>query len=121
MIRARMLLQLAIEGRLLKSPSKFGSLERSNDRFREFAYETHAAAYLRAGIAQLGDLDLVKIGTTPDFFDLFSADGVRQVLAVAPAMAEARYGHIPRQAKRAARSVGGAAKDPRKLKLGPTW
>ncbi len=93
----RQKLQQAIENKRMQDPKAFAELERNPDAFKKFAYETHAGAYLGAGLADLpkpksqgfianaGDIatglnDYRKILSTPDFKDLAGSwNGVKQV------------------------------------------
>lgn len=58
------------------------SLELDQDRFRSFAYGTHLAAYIDGGLANLTFCDLGRVGSTPDWKDLFSRDGRKQILEI---------------------------------------
>lgn len=58
------------------------SLELDNDGFRSFAYKTHPAAYIDAGLANLTPEDLFEIGLTPDFIDTLSLDGLEQIMFI---------------------------------------
>ena len=78
--KAFVLLQTAMENRLLKDRSAYDTLEMNNDAFRTFAYGTHPDAYLAAGLSGLNPFDLAKIASTPDLGDLLSLDGVSQVV-----------------------------------------
>lgn len=55
------------------------SLELVNKKFTAFAFNTHPPAYVDGGLGKLPLLDLIKISTTPDWDDLFSKDGVKQI------------------------------------------
>lgn len=55
------------------------SLELVNSKFTEFAFNTHPAAYVDGGLGKLTLLDLIKISTTPDWGDLFSKNGLKQI------------------------------------------
>ncbi|MCG8423081.1 MAG: DUF4157 domain-containing protein [Proteobacteria bacterium] len=84
LVRARLLLQLAIENRLLRDPPAFAELERDHDAFQRFCYDSHPNAYLDAGLRYLPMSDHIQIATTPDLGDLFTIDGLRQVGVVVP-------------------------------------
>lgn len=55
------------------------SLELVNKKFTAFAFNTHPPAYVDGGLSKLPLLDLIKISTTPDWYDLFSEDGRKQI------------------------------------------
>ncbi len=76
-------LQRAIEDRLNAAPGAFAELERNTDAFRDFAYETHPDAYWDAGLKDLPIKDLLEIGSTPDFKDLLTPEGLEQVAEIA--------------------------------------
>lgn len=59
-------------------------LEIKDSIFKEFAYATHAPAYIDAGIIELSLADMALLGFTPDFKDsLFSSDGLGQMRDIA--------------------------------------
>lgn len=72
-------LQGALEDRLNRDRTKFDDLERDSEAFAKFAYETHAAAYLGAGLHSLPLADLLLIVQTPDAEDIFTKDGLAQI------------------------------------------
>lgn len=78
---ARYNLQVAIENRLAQPDG--ADLERNNNKFRSFAFDSHVDAYWnengRVPLYALGSVDLTKILLTPDAKDLTSSDGLRQV------------------------------------------
>lgn len=76
---ARINLQMAIEEKLKTDPQ----IELDNSSFTTFAFDSHVPAYENAGLFALPISDLVQIGLTPDFSDLLSTDGLRQVKQVA--------------------------------------
>lgn len=76
---ARRNLQERLEVRRAEDPRAFAELERDNEAFRRFAYDTHPGAYLDAGLSSLPPRDLVRIPLTPDRRDLLSPDGIRQI------------------------------------------
>lgn len=86
LVKARTNLQLAIENRLLKDPAGFAQLERDDEAFRRFCFDSHVPAYLDAGLNDLSSGDMYAIATTPDLGDLLSKDGLRQVIDIAPAV-----------------------------------
>ena len=73
------LLQGAIENRRDSNPFAFADFELQNDAFREFAYNTHADAYVQAGICDLPMLDWATIATTPDVLDILTLGGIKQI------------------------------------------
>ncbi len=76
-------LQGAIEERRRADPAAFDKLEQDPTAFKGFAYDTHPAAYLAGGLAELPASDLVEIATTPDLSDLVDGNGLIQVYATA--------------------------------------
>jgi hypothetical protein len=52
--------------------------EYDNEKFTDFAFDTHVKAYEDAGILDLSVVDKVKIMLTVDPDDLFSARGFKQ-------------------------------------------
>ncbi|MBI5369261.1 MAG: hypothetical protein HZA54_19650 [Planctomycetes bacterium] len=92
--RARLNLQTAIENERRRDPEAFARLEEDPDAFRRFAYDTHADAYWRAGLADLPIMDLIRIGTTPDLRDLFTEAGLGQVVDIAGRMAQEYYDRV---------------------------
>ena len=76
--QARILLQVAIEDKRAADPRQFDVLEKDSQSFRAFAYETHPQVYWDAGLGNLGLLDLVMIGLTPDVGDLVPWEGISQ-------------------------------------------
>lgn len=55
------------------------SLELNNEVFRSFAYATHPAAYIDAKVEMLPIEDIYHLGTTPDWGDMLTLDGITQV------------------------------------------
>lgn len=92
--RARVNLQVAIESRRAADPAAFDQLEKDNDRFRSFAFGTHADAYWQAGLGDLSPFDLATIGLTPDVEDLLAWDGITQAADIGTRL----LGHWGRQA-----------------------
>lgn len=82
LIAARLNLQLAMEEELKKNLRKFARLEENPKAFAKFAYGTHQASYLDAGLSGLPLSDLIKIGMTPDLKDLISKNGISQIFAI---------------------------------------
>lgn len=74
------LLQEAIERRRAADPAAFDRLEQDNDRFKDFAYDTHPDAYLAGGLRTLPASDLARIATTPDLGDIMTLSGISQVI-----------------------------------------
>jgi hypothetical protein len=64
------LLQEAIETRRRRDPAGFAVLERDGAAFRSFAFETHADAYVSAGVCFLPQSDQMRIMATPDVLDV---------------------------------------------------
>lgn len=58
---------------------KTESLELVDSKFTEFAFNTHPPAYIDGGLGKLPLLDLTKISMTPDWGDLFSKNGRKQI------------------------------------------
>lgn len=87
LVKARRNLQVAIEEELRKDPAAFDALERDDEAFLEFAYETHPKAYLDAGFENLTLKDMVKLGFEPDMTDLLTLNGLEQVAEVARGLA----------------------------------
>jgi hypothetical protein len=58
-------------------------LESNNDAFQDFAFDSHVPAYEKAGLFSLPFSDLYIIGLTPDYADLLSEDGRRQMMQIA--------------------------------------
>jgi hypothetical protein len=80
--RCRVNLQAAIENHLAIDPEAFDQLERSGPPFTDFAYATHADAYLNAGLSTLNPFELARIALTPDVADLITKAGLGQALEV---------------------------------------
>lgn len=59
-----------------------GEIENDSNIFQDFAYRTHPAAYIDAGLFDLPISDLIIIGTTPDFADLLTPSGLEQIIKV---------------------------------------
>jgi hypothetical protein len=78
-------LQRSIENEIQNEPLGY-LLEINNLRFQRFAFDSHVDAYWNTNgtvpFFHLGALDLAKIGLTPDFEDLFSADGMKQMKGI---------------------------------------
>jgi hypothetical protein len=77
------LLQWQIEERRKAHPIEFIRLEENPAEFKQFAYSTHAEAYIRAGIAHLSLKEWCLIALTPDLGDILCLEGLRQVFKVA--------------------------------------
>ncbi|MDO5615210.1 MAG: RHS repeat-associated core domain-containing protein, partial [Cruoricaptor ignavus] len=61
------------------------SIQGNNDTFRTKAFDTHVPAYTKDNLLKnLPFKDKVKIGLTPDFRDLTSPDGMKQVRQIIP-------------------------------------
>lgn len=63
--------------------AKLESLELDNAIFRSFAYGTHPAAYIDAGLKELYIPDLWQIVRTPDWADMKTRDGLGQIFDIA--------------------------------------
>ena len=74
--RTGVALQQKMEGR--NSGAGFAALERNEDQFKKFAYDSHPSAYLDSGLQHVPYGDRIKIGMTPDSSDLFTWSGVKQ-------------------------------------------
>lgn len=57
-------------------------LEINNEIFRSFAYATHPAAYIDAGLKYLPLNDLIELGISPDFKDLIRDEEINQVIDI---------------------------------------
>jgi hypothetical protein len=61
-------------------------LELDEDAFNDFAYQTHVGAYWNEDgevqLYELNTVDLVRIGTTPDFKDIFNKRGLETTIEV---------------------------------------
>jgi hypothetical protein len=76
------LLQEAIEERLRHGPADFDQLELDDRGFQDFAFSTHAQAYIDGGIFELPADDLWRILRTPDITDVVSRDGISEIRVV---------------------------------------
>ncbi len=88
--RARKNLQVAMEKKRAADPAAFDRLERNDEAFRQFAFSTHPAAYLDAGLGKLPLSDLIKIGAGPDLEDILNPAGLEQVETTAVQVAESK-------------------------------
>ena len=86
--KALTLLQRAMEQRRTGDPAAFAALELDGTQFRSFAFGTHPAAYIGAGLATLDPQDVLLIVDTPDVKDLLTDDGIKQIVATALGVAE---------------------------------
>ena len=68
--RVGVALQRRMEEELRSNPRAFAELERDSDKFREFAYETHVAAYCESGWRDLPLSDNQAIARSVDSRDL---------------------------------------------------
>jgi hypothetical protein len=73
-------LQTKIEGGRAKDPGNFAKLERSQDGFRKFAYDTHPDAYVESGLKDVPWGDRWDVAKTPDIGDLANWGGVKQAV-----------------------------------------
>lgn len=87
-------LQEGMEAKRREDPAGFAQLERDPEAFKKFAYGTHPDAYVNSGLYHLPVQDLVKIGSTPDLKDLFTKDGVNQVVAALGKMSPSDAVHV---------------------------
>jgi phospholipase/lecithinase/hemolysin len=92
--QARENLQKIIEQERASNPDRFAQLERNTDAFRDFAYNSHVNAYWDAGLKNLSITDLIKIGLTPDFDDLRTEEGLKQVQDIAQLLAEDKLNKV---------------------------
>jgi len=115
--KAFVLLQTAMENRLLKDRSAYDALEMNNDAFRTFAYGTHPDAYLAGGLSGLNPFDLAKIASTPDLGDLLSLDGVSQVVETGARLVPEWGG----KAYDGAKKLGGQIIDGASEGIGAAW
>ena len=115
--KAFVLLQTAMENRLVKDRAAYDALEMDNDAFRSFAYGTHPDAYLAGGLSGLGPVDLAKIASTPDLGDLLTLDGVSQVVETGARLVP-QWGA---QAYEGAKDLGGRALDSASEGIEAAW
>ncbi|PTL83795.1 hypothetical protein [Vitiosangium sp. GDMCC 1.1324] len=73
-------LQDAMEKRIHDGAAKFAELERDPEKFKDFAYDTHVDAYVKAGLFALPAQDLKTILLTPDYQDLLNPEGMKQII-----------------------------------------
>jgi hypothetical protein len=109
MDRTGVALQEGIDAQRIADPAAFAKLEENNEAFRRFAYDGHPRAYIDSGLLELPVQDLQKIGRTPDFSDLLSKDGLKQVWDVAKEMKPSDYWNITKS------TAGKAASDTGKV------
>lgn len=95
-------LQDAIETKRMEDPVGFAQLERDPEAFKKFAYDSHPDAYVQSGLYDLPAQDMLKIGTTPDLKDLFTQDGIRQVVV---ALGKMRPGDVADVAKESVKEL----------------
>ena len=103
------LLQQAMEDRLIKSRTAFDLLEQNADEFRNFAYGTHPDAYLDGGLDELPPTDLFEIFITPDLADILSISGVKQVIITGLGLLDRWIDADSKKAKRGGSFGGGGA------------
>lgn len=77
------LLQWQMEQQRKMDSTAFARLEEDPAAFKQFAYGTHAEAYIRAGVAYLSVKEWCLIVLTPDLGDMLCPEGIQQVLKVA--------------------------------------
>ncbi|MEO9801589.1 MAG: RHS repeat-associated core domain-containing protein, partial [Reichenbachiella sp.] len=79
--QTRLELQYLMETGLQENPA----MELDNPSFHSFAFDTHVPAYTKGDLLKdLSFSDQWKILRTPDMSDLFSSDGIRQVINIFP-------------------------------------
>lgn len=88
------LLQEAIEERLRHNPAEFEQLELDEQGFRDFAFSTHAQAYIDGGILTLPADDLWRILKTPDMTDVVSLAGIAEILELLAKLDRDDIAHI---------------------------
>ncbi len=88
------LLQEAIEERLQHDPAEFEQLELDDQGFHDFAFSTHAQAYIDGGIFTLPADDLWRILKTPDMTDVVSPDGITEILGLLAKLDRHDIAHI---------------------------
>ena len=88
------LLQEAMEERLLQDPIEFEQLELDDRGFQDFAFSTHAQAYIDGGIFTLPVDDLWRILRTPDLTDVVSSVGIAEVLGLLAKLDRDDIAHI---------------------------
>lgn len=72
-------LQTAMEDKLVNDPK----IEFNDNKFYNFAFDSHPKAYEDGGLFDLGPQDLLLIGLTPDTDDLLSPEGLKQAAQIA--------------------------------------
>jgi hypothetical protein len=87
-------LQRAIEELREQDPAAFDRLERDPDAFRDFAYATHAKAYLESGVSALSMQELADIASTPAGKHLFSVAAGIQALEVDGPVLDEKLKHL---------------------------
>ena len=73
-------LQKAMEDQITRDPKGFAEMERDPEAFADWAYETHADAYIEGGLNNLSGGDLWSIANEPDIKDLANPSGVGQII-----------------------------------------
>jgi hypothetical protein len=76
-------LQKAIEDKLQSAKPADYMIETDSGKFKDFAFQTHVAAYENAGVLSLPVMDKLKIVLTPKAQDLLSDRGISQASAIA--------------------------------------
>ena len=79
LLKTLVLLQKSIEDKLKSNPT----IENDDNKFTDFAFESHVAAYEDAGVLKLGIMDKLKVLLTPDAADLFGPRGLSQAKQIA--------------------------------------
>jgi hypothetical protein len=75
-------LQQAIEDKLASKSPNDKNVELNNQKFTDFAFDTHVGAYEKAGVLALPVMDKVNILLTPKAGDLLSDRGLKQAAQI---------------------------------------
>ncbi len=76
--KTRYFLQILMEDGLANNPA----MELDDNSFTDFAFNTHPEAYIQGGLLELGFEDKLEIVLTPDFQDLGSSRGGKQMRTI---------------------------------------
>lgn len=93
-VSTRMHLQLALEDMLLRNPDHYMRIEDDDQAFHDAAFETHKQAYLDGGLLDLPTHDLMQILVTPEFEDIATLSGLRQIAKTVPTVSVDRVGDL---------------------------
>ncbi len=81
-------LQRAMNDTIMAGAARFANLERDEEAFKDYAYETHVGVYEASGIYRVADRgslsDLIAIAGTPDTGDLLNWNGISLMAQLAP-------------------------------------